>query len=70
MRGALAAIRRERSLAWEAAFLPHVKSPPSHSEFVGGKAVREPASFLDMRLRAATKGLRGISMAEYARSLN
>lgn len=65
MKGALARIRRERALAWESAFLPYAKKPPTFHEFVGGEKPRaEPAQFLDMRLRASVKGLRGISMAD------
>lgn len=68
--GALARIKRERALAWESAFLPYAKSPPSLQEFIGGKSAKEPSSFLDMRLRGASKGLRGITLAQHRASLN
>lgn len=70
MNGALTRLRRERSLVWQGAFLPHQKTPPSHDAFVGGASRKaEPASFLDMRLRASVKGLRGISMADALASM-
>ncbi|MDF1606953.1 hypothetical protein PZ897_02050 [Hoeflea sp. YIM 152468] len=70
MNGAIARVRRERGLVWQGAFLPQQKNPPTYDEFVGGAPRKaEPASFLDMRLRASVKGLRGISMAEALSSM-
>ncbi len=69
MNGAMARIKGERSLAWQAAFLPYSKKPPSLADFIAMKPEREPPVFLEMRLRSATKGLRGISMAEHLRSV-
>lgn len=68
--GALARIKRERALVWEGAFLPYAKKPPTLKEFIGGSVIREPSSFLDMRLRSSTKGLRGITMAEHRASMH
>lgn len=69
MKGAVKRIRRERAMVWDGAFLPHQKKPPTFSEYVGGEPPKpEPAEFLDMRLRASVKGLKGITMAEYRAS--
>jgi len=55
---------------WQGAFLPLQQKPPTYDEFVDGAGRKaEPASFLEMRLRASVKGLRGISMAEALSSM-
>lgn len=67
--GAEARLRRERGLAWDNAMLVRTEKPPSFEQYVGGGAVRkEPAAFLDMRLRASVRGLRTVTMAEYRKA--
>jgi len=63
-------IKRERSMVWEGAMLVRMEKPPTLEQYIGEQPKAEPASFLDMRLRASTKGLRSMTMAEYRQSLN
>jgi hypothetical protein len=65
MTGAANRIRRERAMAWDVAMLPLMKKPPSRAQYVGGDVKKEPPEFLEMRLRASVRGMRGITMAEY-----
>ncbi len=50
--------------------LARMEKPPTLEQYIGEKPRAEPASFLDMRLRASIKGLRSMTMAEYRQSLN
>lgn len=49
--------------------LVRTDKPPTYQEYVGGAKAKEPASFLEMRLRASTKGLRSISMDEAMKAM-
>lgn len=69
MEGARMRIKRERALVWSGAMLARVEKPPTLAQFLEDAPEKEPAEFLDMRLRASTTGLRAISMAEYRRAV-
>ncbi len=70
MAGVARRIKRERARVWEWAMLTRMEKPPTLEQYTGEKTRAEPASFLDLRLRASTKGLRSMTMAEYRKSLN
>ena len=65
MAGAVHRVTHSRVLNWEAAMLSRMEKPPTLEQYTGQKPRPQPASMLDMRLRAGAKGLRSISLKQY-----